>query len=68
MSLKSNDRNVIPLCQFHHQELHTKYGDEFAFFRAYGLPETFGQTSAKIYFETKQDLQPPIRDDDDLPF
>lgn len=68
MSLKSNDRNVIPLCQFHHQELHTKYGNEFAFFKAYGLPETFGQTTAKTYFETMQDLKPPAKENNDLPF
>jgi len=56
------------LCQFHHQELHTKFGDEFKFFKHYGLPKTFGQTSAQTYFETKEDLKPPPLEDNDLPF
>jgi|TARA_R110001592_G_scaffold68325_3_gene209458 hypothetical protein len=55
MSLRANDRNVIPLCYHHHALLHTKFGSERAFFRSFGLPEDFGQTWAKKYFEYNQD-------------
>ena len=47
---------------FHHQELHTKFGDEFKFFKHYGMKETAGQEYAKELYENK-DLE-----DDDLPF
>lgn len=53
MSLKANDRNVIPLCSKHHSLLHTKYGNEFHFFTSYGLPNTFGQEWARKLWETK---------------
>lgn len=68
LSLKANDRNAIPLCLMHHTELHIKYGDEFKFFEAYGLPKTFGQEWAKRYFETKEDTYISTEDDNDLPF
>ena len=55
MSLRANDRNVIPLFYHHHALLHTKFGSERAFFRSFGLPEDFGQTWAKKYFEYNQD-------------
>lgn len=65
MSLRSNDKNVIPLCYHHHSLLHTKFGSEAAFFRHYGLPEDFGQTWAQAYFEFSQKQE---QDDTDLPF
>lgn len=60
--LKAGDDQVIPLCMFHHQELHTKFGDEFKFFKHYGMKETAGQEYAKELYENK-DLE-----DNDLPF
>ena len=64
MSLKAGDNNTIPLCMFHHAQLHTKFGDEFKFFKHYGLKETFGQDYAEELWTRS------IADDsdDDLPF
>ena len=65
MSLRSGDENVIHLCLHYHSQLHTKFGDEFKFFKHYGLPENFGQVWAKRLFEQKtyeDELE------DDLPF
>ena len=56
MSLRSNDRNVIPLCYHHHSMLHTKFG----------LPEDFGQTWAQAYFEYRSNQESDT--DSDLPF
>jgi hypothetical protein len=50
MGMRSNDKNVIPLCMKHHQELHTKYGSEKSFFEAYGQEESFGKTVAEALF------------------
>ena len=66
--LKSHDSECIPLCNKHHSELHTKFGNEFKFFEHYGLPATFGQEWAKIYFETGCDFVLNADVDDDLPF
>ena len=50
MGLKANDRNVIPLCQAHHTELHDKVGDEEAFFQNYELMPSHGrETAAKLW-------------------
>lgn len=67
MSLKANDRNVIPLCLHHHQQLHVKFGNEFKFFSSFGLPENFGQVWAKRLWEKKTWLE-ENEIDDDLPF
>lgn len=65
LSLKSGDDQTVPLCEFHHRELHTKFGNEFAFFKHYGFKETAGQEeAAKLYAETLA-----LREEDsDLPF
>ena len=39
-SLKAGDDQVIPLCVFHHAQLHTKFGNEFKFFEHYGFKKT----------------------------
>lgn len=65
MSLKSGDDQVIPLCMYHHQELHTKFGDEFAFFKHYGFKKDYGQKYAKDLYERTLHYED---DDDDLPF
>jgi len=67
LSLKSNDRNVIPLCMMHHSLLHTKFGDEYKFFASFGLPATFGQEWARRLWEDKS-WSPPKDEDNDLPF
>jgi hypothetical protein len=65
MSLKAEDANVIPLCLFHHQLLHTKYGSEKLFFENYGMKGDFGKVYAKSLWEGTQmhDI-----DNNDLPF
>ena len=66
MSLKANDRNVIPLCLHHHSQLHTKFGDEYQFFASYGLPISFGKDWAKKLWEEKTSLDE--QEDNGLPF
>lgn len=62
--LKAHDSEVIPLCQFHHQQLHTKFGNEFKFFEHYGLSKFIGQETAKKLYDKKS----IVIDNDDLPF
>ena len=50
MSLRANDRNVVPLCMKHHHLLHTKYGDEYKFFASFGLKPDYGKEQAQKYF------------------
>ena len=66
MSLKANDRNVIPLCLHHHSQLHTKFGDEYQFFASYGLPISFGKDWAKKLWEEKTEFDQ--QEDNGLPF
>lgn len=61
--LKAGDDQVIPLCMFHHQQLHTKFGNEYKFFKHYGFKEDAGQKYATELYERTLN---PI--DDDLPF
>ena len=51
MGMKATDKNVIPLCQFHHRQLHTKYGNEFKFFMQHFRREDYGQALAKKLYE-----------------
>jgi hypothetical protein len=60
-SLKAGDDQTIPLCMFHHSQLHTKFGNEFKFLKHYGFKEDAAQKYAKILFERSQI-------DNDLPF
>jgi len=64
MGMRSNDKNVIPLCQNHHTLLHTKYGSEKAFFTAYGMPEDMGKKIAESLYITNS----PMKTTDDSPF
>ena len=64
MGMKSSDRNVIPLCMYHHGLLHTKYGSEKAFFEAYGLTENIGKILARNLWEDHN----PEDIDKDTPF
>lgn len=66
MSLKANDRNVVPLCTHHHALLHTKYGDEYKFFSSFGLKPSYGKEQAQRYWEKKENNE--IDYDNDLPF
>lgn len=62
-SLRAGDDQVVPLCMYHHAELHTKYGNEFKFFKHYGFKEDAGQVYAKELFDEKCG-----ENTDDLPF
>lgn len=62
MSLKAGDDQAIPLCMYHHAKLHTKFGDEFKFFEAYGYPKDAGQKYAKELYDRTNGSN------DDLPF
>ena len=64
-SLKAGDDNVIPLCAYHHMQLHTKHGTESNFFTFYGMPSDTGQRYAKQLWKEKT-IQEEI--DTDLPF
>ena len=63
--VKAGDNECISLCRKHHALLHTKYGNEKAFFENYGLPEDYGREQAKSLYESKQFY---YEIDDDLPF
>ncbi len=64
-SLKAGDNEVIPLCMFHHQQLHTRFGNEFKFLAKYGFKKNAAQEYAKALYERSTYV-----DDfeDDLPF
>lgn len=70
MSLRADDRNCIPLCLHHHAKLHTKYGSEAAFFKAYGLSEDYGKKLAQSLWEKHSVHGYGVSnlEDDDLPF
>ena len=63
MGMRSNDRNVIPLCMHHHGMLHTRFGSEKSFFEHFGLGENIGKVLAKnLWLDQHPD------DDNNLPF
>ena len=66
-SLKAGDNQVIPLCMYHHQKLHTKFGDEHKFLKNYGFKD---DAAIKHAEEIYQQYQYENSDDykDDLPF
>ena len=66
-SLKSNDNECVPLCMFHHQKLHTHFGDEHKFFAHYGFKE---DAAVKYAAELFDQYEYENSDDyiDDLPF
>ena len=55
MSMRSNDKNAIPLCFKHHAELHDNIGSEYKFFLKYGLEEGMGQEYSRSLFEMFSD-------------
>ena len=65
-SLKAGDNEVIPLCQFHHAQLHTKFGNEYKFFEYYGFKVKAGQEYAKQLYDGDQNWI--SENTDDLPF
>ena len=65
--LKSHDSECIPLCRFHHAQLHTKFGNEFKFLKHYGFKETAAQEYAKQLYEGNPNYIDEDQEDD-LPF
>ena len=50
MGMKSSDNNAIPLCYFHHAELHDTQGDEDKFWINYDLNEDYGRDKANYWW------------------
>tara|TARA_R110000822_G_scaffold63631_1_gene156213 strand:+ start:131 stop:355 length:225 start_codon:yes stop_codon:yes gene_type:complete len=51
MGMKANDKNVVPLCFFHHHVLHTQFGDEHKFFESYVDDSEYGKKLAQTLYE-----------------
>jgi len=51
MGMKSNDKNVIPLCYKHHDILHRQFGNEYKFFEHYLGDEEYGKKLAQTLYE-----------------
>tara|TARA_R110002153_G_scaffold244479_1_gene399896 strand:- start:638 stop:862 length:225 start_codon:yes stop_codon:yes gene_type:complete len=51
MGMKANDKNVVPLCFFHHHVLHTQFGDEHKFFESYLDDPEYGKKLAETLYE-----------------
>ena len=64
--LKAHDSECIPLCRFHHAQLHTKFGNEYKFLKHYGFKETAGQEYAEQLWNKNPDWID--EKDNDLPF
>jgi hypothetical protein len=47
MGIRADDRNAIPLCYFHHAQLHQKFGNEAKFFERYFRNADFGKKLAQ---------------------
>ena len=47
MGMKADDRNVIPLCAYHHGILHTQYGSEKSFFAVHARGPNFAKNVAQ---------------------
>lgn len=54
MGMKSNDKNVIPLCHKHHSTLHTQFGNEYKFFMEYAGSEDYGKRLAEALYEQSE--------------
>lgn len=65
LSFKSGDDQVVPLCELHHRELHTKFGDELKFFEHYFGDPYAGQREAMLMWQ-ETTLERELGDD--LPF
>tara|TARA_S200000501_G_C20787838_1_gene728066 strand:- start:102 stop:431 length:330 start_codon:yes stop_codon:yes gene_type:complete len=58
MGMKADDRNAIPLCQYHHGVLHTQYGSERAFFEIHGRrPEWASQFAEALWHSSPHNLE-----------
>jgi hypothetical protein len=60
MSLKANDKNLVPLCEQHHRLLH-KHGGEVRYFQILTGRGQFGKTAAQMFW-----LQSPHWEETDV--
>ena len=51
MGMRATDNNSIPLCYYHHSQLHNVHGNEDKFWKQYGLSEDFGRIQAKMFWD-----------------
>ncbi|HAI38159.1 MAG TPA: hypothetical protein DCM40_08560 [Maribacter sp.] len=51
MGMRATDNNTIPLCYYHHSQLHNVHGNEDKFWKQYGLSEDFGRIQAKMFWD-----------------
>ena len=66
MGMKSNDKNVIPLCYYHHALLHDTLGTEAGLFLRYGLNEFTGIIVAeKLWLKSPHNPDNADFDDND---
>jgi|TARA_R100000455_G_scaffold30716_1_gene22213 hypothetical protein len=63
--LRAHDSECIPLCAYHHAQLHTKFGNETKFLKHYGFKKNSAQKYAKSLYEKSSYIDD---NDDDLPF
>ena len=52
MGMKANDKNVVPLCFFHHHVLHTQFGDEHKFFESYVDDQSCWANNKEVIYES----------------
>tara|TARA_R110000787_G_scaffold48785_1_gene117201 strand:+ start:356 stop:754 length:399 start_codon:yes stop_codon:yes gene_type:complete len=67
MSLKADDRNVVPLCMKHHRELHTKHGTENNLCNQYDKKDGWLLNLSKEMYENYENYGDSSMTDD-LPF
>ena len=48
--MKASDNNVVPLCYYHHAQLHDKEGDEDSFWLSHNKERDFGRKTAKYWW------------------
>ena len=49
--MRASDKNVVPLCYYHHAKLHDTNGDEDKFWESFGLSPDYGRETAKMFWE-----------------
>lgn len=50
MGMRSSDNNVVPLCYYHHAQLHDQKGDEDSFWRLHNKEKDYGRRTAEYWW------------------
>ena len=50
MGMKASDNNVVPLCYYHHAQLHDQQGDEDSFWLSQNKEKNFGRKTAEYWW------------------